>query len=219
MDKRFMLVDSPFLGWKPFDRKKDRRERAQGRGGNLCGRRPKRSYWDDAPAGGLPPFVKEEVLFGIELAWVDEATENNDRRLMIRCRLPNKKELSAVPLRRSAHHIYIYRLHDQIAAMQILIALDLIQRIANDRAFDLIEEIPLYLGHSFIKEHTDQIGKLLIPPPPFKLKSFPHWVAGRSLSDARHNCTTYDYEWQTGLKGRDDSKAFWDKAIREAWKS
>lgn len=102
----------------------------------------------------------------------------------------------------------------QVSPVASWCANDLLRRLRSLSAWDCVPTIPI---------RPKQINKA-------KLQNAIDWInAGQEkpfvlgrldrdlpLSTLRHNCTPYDYEWQTGKRDRDRAKQHWNALIKAA---
>ena len=83
---------------------------------------------------------------------------------------------------------------------------DLIQRFIDQPAFDEAPNIPLYLGWNKLSANLHQT--LNGQPPVWGVltnEAKQALLKGMSWASVRHDFTSYDYVWETGLK--DSSRA------------
>lgn len=98
--------------------------------------------------------------------------------------------------------------------------LDLMSRLHQLPHWDSIAAVPVRwragntAARAIAQRQIEKVnsGTFSLKPPAIPSE------AGRSINDLRHNDTPYDYEWQTGKRPRNEAKAYWNRAIKEAQK-
>jgi hypothetical protein len=127
--------DRSFLGYKPFDKKKDRRERFRGPDKNYTGHnRPTLTE-------NRPFIPHQEMSYGIESRWLDREYEDGERRVFeIKVRLPKAQHLRRVTMSRNNQGIYTHTLKQRSKHVVAVCALDLVSRLFYEPGFDECEK-------------------------------------------------------------------------------
>jgi hypothetical protein len=198
LDIKIEWRDRSFLGYKPFNPRKDRRDRAMGVPPTprpiLTAKKPKLGF--------------QILPYGIESRWCDREYEDGARRVFeIKVRLPKSRRLRSVKMLVNDQGIYSYTLRQASKQVIAVCALDLIHRLIVEPAFDEAEKVPVYLGWLFLQRNKDRVApqpRILVPEAKAKLKE-----GVNAWSHIRHEFTPYDYEWETEKFSRDESKRYW----------